>query len=244
MCWMGWSTWIIFSCVSFVNELTRCLNKCRRHRMTHQWIDFSSVKRLNQHQPAIYWIPDQCLCSCYSQAPGRPLVDFLVRSVWMSNSGREEISLKKHLDFHDLSLVAVKVMRGDGDVGGWEAGSGVLISSPGSLLSVFWLFLEVSAARRYFLVKTHLSWMGAEWRIIPFLQPLSAAINSVWALFHTPAPPTQSLALLFFPCIYRSVSGKWGCDRVYFNPGPQCIHVCVCVCMFISSDIHLTSLLS
>lgn len=65
--------------------------------------------------------------------------------------------MKKHLDFHDLSPVAVKVTRGDGDVGRWEAGSGVLISSPGSLLSVFWLFLEVSTARRYFLVKTHLS---------------------------------------------------------------------------------------
>lgn len=73
----------------------------------------------------------------------------------MSNSGGEETSVKKHLDFHALSPVAVKVAHGDGGVGGpW--GCVRFISSPGSLLSVFWLFLEVPTARQYFLVKTHL----------------------------------------------------------------------------------------
>lgn len=38
--------------------------------------------------------------------------------------------------------------------------------------------------------------------------------------------------LFFFLCICCCVSWNRGCDGVYFSPGPQCIRVCVCVCLW------------
>lgn len=144
--------------------------------------------------------------------------DFCDFIVWKSNVSRE-ISLGSQGDI-DTSIQTESRLYTD-----------VLISPPSSLSSVSHLSSGFPWSLSCSLIPLSLVsyivngyWM-AHYSI---LQTLSAAINSVWALLHTSAPPTQELALLLhlLLCAWE-MRISWVQSGLYLYA-----FLCVCVCVF------------